>query len=100
MTMATTDISLTPPDSKPATSRKELDTFDEWFSRCNKTLHYIACRILGGSKSAEAAVENCRFEASRDLPGFESESAFRSWVLRLLIGEALSILHESHSKRP
>jgi DNA-directed RNA polymerase specialized sigma24 family protein len=47
---------------------------------------------------AEYAVQNCRFRASRNLPNFENEGPFRSWLLRLLISEALSILHQSHTQ--
>jgi DNA-directed RNA polymerase specialized sigma24 family protein len=43
---------------------------------------------------AASAVRNCRLKASRNLPTFETEGAFRSWALRLLISEALSILHQ------
>ena len=45
---------------------------------------------------AERAVRNCRFVASLNLPHFESEGDFRSWLLRLLIKEALFILRHSH----
>jgi DNA-directed RNA polymerase specialized sigma24 family protein len=31
------------------------------------------------------------------LPNFDGEGAFRSWIMRLLIDEALSILRQAHS---
>jgi DNA-directed RNA polymerase specialized sigma24 family protein len=65
------------------------------FSRCRRLLHFIAARILGGSELAEDAVENCRLTASRNPPRFEYESAFRSWLLRVLIDEALAILRQN-----
>ena len=73
-----------------------LHSHDEWFSRCYSALQYIAHRILGDSLIAERAVRNCWFMASRNPPQFESEGAFRSWMLRLLISEALSILHQDN----
>lgn len=79
-------------------SREQMHKFDEWFTRCHKTLQYTACLILGGSEMAEYAIQKCWFRASRNPPNFESEGAFRSWVLRLLIGEALSILHQDHAE--
>jgi hypothetical protein len=36
-------------------------------------------------------VESCRATASRNPPRFEYEGAFRSWLVRVLIDEALAI---------
>jgi DNA-directed RNA polymerase specialized sigma24 family protein len=94
MATTTTDLFLELHDTKPATSRTKWDTFDDWFSRCHNALHFIACRILADSAMAASAVRNCHLKASRNLPTFETEGAFRSWALRLLISEALSILHQ------
>jgi DNA-directed RNA polymerase specialized sigma24 family protein len=93
MAAVTHDIFLTPHETMPPTYRTEWDTLDERFPRCHKTLHFVARRILADSEMAACAVENCWLKASRNPPRFESEGAFGSWVLRLLINEALSILH-------
>ena len=93
MATINTEILFIPRETPSPTSRKQFDKLDEWFSRCRNTLHFTACLILGGSEMAERAVRNCRFRASRSLLSFESEGPFRSWLLRLLISEALSILH-------
>lgn len=93
MATTTTDIFFKLHHTKPATSRMKSDTFDEQFSRCHNALHFIACRILADPGMAACAVRNCRLKASRNPPSFETEGAFRSWALRLLISEALSILH-------
>jgi DNA-directed RNA polymerase specialized sigma24 family protein len=66
--------------------------FDVRFSRCYRLLYFVAQRILGDSEASENAVENCRLAASRNPPRFEYESAFRSWLVRVLIEEALTIL--------
>lgn len=47
---------------------------------------------------AKSAVQNCWTRASRNPPSFESEGPFRSWIMRLLISEALSILHQSQTE--
>ncbi len=78
--------------------QKQLDQFANWFWRCFNTLHFTACLILGDSKMAEDAVEKCWIRASQNLPNFESEGPFRSWIMRILIGEALSILHQSRTE--
>jgi hypothetical protein len=99
LTMATviTSILVKQPQIQELTPREE-DELDNWFSRCSKTLHFTARLILGDSEMAETAVQSCRFRASRTPPGFESEGPFRSWLLRLLISEALSILDQRHTE--
>jgi Sigma-70 region 2 len=65
------------------------------FSRCHQLLYFIACRVLESPDRAEDAVENCRLTASRNPPKFECEGAFRGWLLRVLIDEALAIRRHS-----
>jgi DNA-directed RNA polymerase specialized sigma24 family protein len=67
--------------------------FDTQFSRCRGLLYFIASRVLD-SDGSEDAVKNCRLTAVRNLPEFESEGGFRSWLLRILIDEALRILRQ------
>ena len=93
-----TDISFPLHETKPQASRRELEQFDEWFWRCRNTLEYTACLILDDSKMAESAVQRGWFKASRNPPGFESEGAFRSWILRRVISEALHILHQRQAE--
>ena len=69
--------------------------FDARFWRCNHLLHFIAGRILGDPEQVLKAVENCRNLASTLAPQFEYEGAFRSWLVRVLIDEALALLRES-----
>jgi DNA-directed RNA polymerase specialized sigma24 family protein len=80
-----------------STAREHQDEFEASFSRCRKTLHFIAWRILGGNDAAECAVRNCWYRASRNRPSFGGEGIFRSWLVRILIDEALAILHYGHS---
>jgi DNA-directed RNA polymerase specialized sigma24 family protein len=69
--------------------------FHSRFWRCHRLLHFIACRVLGGSERAGGAIENCWIRASRNPPHFEYEGAFRSWLVRVLIDEALGILRQN-----
>jgi DNA-directed RNA polymerase specialized sigma24 family protein len=71
--------------------------FNARFWRGYRILHFIACRILGGPERAERAVENCWHTASRRPPRFESEGEFRSWLLRVLIDEALLLQEDQQS---
>jgi len=48
-----------------------------------RLLHFIACRVLGDEVRAPIAI------AFRYAPHFEDDGSFRSWLVRVLIGEAL-----------
>ena len=69
--------------------------FDARFRRSYRTLHFIACRVLGGPERAEEAIGSCWRIASRHRRRFEDEGEFRRWLLRVLIDEALVLLGES-----
>jgi DNA-directed RNA polymerase specialized sigma24 family protein len=71
--------------------------FMERFWRCSSLLHFLAYRILGTHEGACNAVENCRIVASRNPRDFAYEGAFRSWVARILIDEALAILRQRNA---
>jgi DNA-directed RNA polymerase specialized sigma24 family protein len=68
--------------------------FDVRFWRAYRLLHFVADRILNDSERAEMAVENCWHSASVRPPHFEHQGAFRSWLVRVLIDEALLLLRE------
>jgi hypothetical protein len=74
-----------------ANDRTELAVFEDRFLRCTSVLHLVACRILGANEDAACAIANCRTIASQNPSDFSSEGAFRSWVVRILIDEALAI---------
>jgi DNA-directed RNA polymerase specialized sigma24 family protein len=84
-------------ETELSTFREHQDEFDTSFWRCRRTLHFIAFRIVGGNDGAECAVSNCWRRASRHRPSFDGEGMFRSWLMRILINEALAILHNGHS---
>jgi len=65
------------------------------FWRFYKLQHFIATRVLGGPERADDAIENCWRRASRNPQYFEYEGAFRSWLVRILIEEALGICREN-----
>jgi mannose-6-phosphate isomerase-like protein (cupin superfamily) len=94
---ATISHTFSQPRRRPLATPDHSGVFEDWFSRCRGLLHFTACRVLGGRDGAELAVENCRITASRNPPRFDREGAFRSWLLRVLINEALAILHRDRS---
>lgn len=97
MSCATTKTPSKQPEIAQLTSREQSERLDEWLLRSHKTLHYIARLILGSSELAASALERCRLRALEDSPRFESEGPFRSWIFRVLINEALSIIHRDHA---
>jgi len=62
-------------------------------SRYRRLLHSVAHRVLGNPDKAAIAVDNCLFSASNRVTAFDCEGAFRSWLVRIAIDEALAILH-------
>jgi DNA-directed RNA polymerase specialized sigma24 family protein len=74
-----------------ANGTQEETVFQIRFSRCRQLLYFIATRVLGGIEQAEDAVERCWRTASLNRPWFEREGSFRSWLVRVLIDEALAI---------
>jgi DNA-directed RNA polymerase specialized sigma24 family protein len=85
----TTEILMQPRMEEDAT------LFRVRFSRYRRLLHFIATRVLGGPERVKDAIENCWRAASRNAPRFEYESAFRSWLVRVLIDESLAIRRQN-----
>src|SRR5215469_16258860 len=69
------------------------------FWRFYRLQHLIACRVLGGPERADDAIENCWLRASLNPSRFEYEGAFRSWLIRVLIDEALAIRGHDQEER-
>ena len=69
--------------------------FESRFSRYRPLLYSLACRVLGDIPGAENALEDCWRTAARNPPEFDYEGAFRHWLVRVLIDEALSIVREN-----
>ena len=99
MSAATSAIFSTPHEAMPSTHSTEWRTHDERLQRWRPSLHLVACRILPDPEMAAYAVENCLRKATRNPPRLGSRGAFGSWIMRLLISEALPILHQSRIQR-
>ena len=76
-------------------SEGNLEALNVLFLRYRRTLLFVAYRVLGDHNQAEDAVQRCLQSATtRNMPRFESEGAFRSWLVRVLIDVAWLILRE------
>jgi DNA-directed RNA polymerase specialized sigma24 family protein len=78
-------------------SQGDLEALDVLFSRYRHLLSLIAYRVLGNREKAEDAVQNCLRAAADSAPRFEHEGAFRCWLARVLIDEAVTILNKQRS---
>lgn len=79
-------------------SKVRSEVFNATFSRYYRVLYLVAYRVLFSHGDAEQAMQNFFFSASNNVPQFECEGSFRSWLLRGLIDEALAILHNNKSR--
>jgi DNA-directed RNA polymerase specialized sigma24 family protein len=78
--------------------QREQALFQFRFLRCYGLLHFIACCVLGRAERTEDVIERCRLKASGTPARFEYEGAFRSWLLRVLIDEAVVVLRRSQEE--
>ena len=84
----------------PNRLQEDSAVFDVRSWRSYPMLPFIACRVLGGPEHANKAVENCWHTASRRAPRFDHEGEFRSWLLRVLIDEALALRNNQQTPKP
>jgi RNA polymerase sigma factor (sigma-70 family) len=81
-------------DETRSKSQEHPEALDVFFSRYRRVFYRVAYRVLDNHQEAKDAVRNCLLAASRNAPRFDSEGAFRSWLVRVLIDEALAILNK------
>jgi DNA-directed RNA polymerase specialized sigma24 family protein len=79
-------------------SQVHSDTVAAIFSRYRQVLHSVAYGVLFNHREADNAVRNLFLSVSDNMPRFECEGSFRSWLLRALIDEALDILHKNRTR--
>ena len=84
-------------DDDLSPSQGSLEASDVLFSRYRALLSLIAYRVLGNREEADDAVRNCLRTAADSAPRFEQEGAFRCWLARVLIDEAVTILNKQRS---
>jgi len=75
--------------------QKALDLL---LARYRRLLYDLALRILRNHEEAEDAVQSCLLFAYRNLPNVKCEGSFRSWLVRILINEALVIVRKKESR--
>jgi RNA polymerase sigma-70 factor (ECF subfamily) len=76
----------------------DRDAFNVLFARYRHLLYCLAYRVLRNREESEDAVQNCSLRAYCKLAAFKHEGAFRSWLARILVNEAVSILRHRKSR--
>ena len=76
----------------------DQEALDVLFTRYRRLLYDLARRILRNHEEAEDAVQNCSLLAYRNLCNVKGEGSFRSWLVRILINEALAIVRKKKSR--
>ncbi len=77
------------PAADPKSAKEHPLIFEDCFWLWRNSLLQIAHSLLGDPKMAIEVVESCFLRASHNPPRFDSDGAFGSWILRILIDEAL-----------
>jgi len=95
---AMSELRLRNYDTTLSTSQGTLEALDVLLSRYRRVLSLVAYRVLGNHQDAEYAVQNCLLAVSNNVPQFEYEGAFRSWLVRVLMDEASLILHKKRAR--
>ncbi len=72
----------------------DRNAFEILFSRYRPILYRLAQHILRNHEESEDAVQNCSLVAFRKMESFKYEGAFRSWLARILVNEAITILRK------
>lgn len=74
--------------------RGDHEAFDTLFRRHRPYLLRLASRMVRHREEAEDAVQNCLLLAYCNLDSFRQQASFRTWLCRILVNEALSILRK------
>ena len=75
-------------------SRKD---FDQQFLGCKGLLRQIAERVLDGTEDVEEAMQRSYAATASQRRRFRCDGEFRRWLVRTVLNEALTILHERES---
>jgi RNA polymerase sigma-70 factor, ECF subfamily len=75
-----------------------VDAFGELYSRHQRKAYSTALRIVRNQQDAEDAVQRAFQRALVNLQRFREDSAFSTWLSRIVINEALMLLRERRTR--
>ena len=94
-----TDDDFTPPrpdaDLVHRARAGDLEAMDELVRRHNGAVYRTALGILRDEDRAQDAAQETFLKAIRGLAGFRGDSAFRTWLLTIVVNEARGILRRA-----
>lgn len=73
------------------------EVLDPQFLGCEGLLKQIAERVLNGDDDVEEAMQRSYAAAAIQRRSFRCDGEFRRWLVRTVLNEALTILHEKES---
>ena len=76
------------------------NAFEELVRRHQVTIFRIALRMLGDSGDAEDASQESFLQAWRALPRFRSQSAFSTWLYRIVTNRCLNLRRARRPSQP
>lgn len=80
-----------------AAQNHDADGFEVLIRRHHAAVYRVALRLLGRPSEAEDAAQDALIQAWRALPAFRGDSAFSTWLYRIVTNRCLTLLA---SRRP
>ncbi len=74
----------------------DVDAFYSLISRHDRGLRGLAYRLLGNQDAMDDALQESYLKAFRALPRFSGNSAFKSWLFRIVHNTCLDELRRNH----
>ncbi len=76
----------------PAARRGERWALEHFYAHHQPRLYALCYRLLGREEDAQDAMQAAFVQAFRALPGFRGDSAARTWLFRIAVNQAMTIL--------
>jgi RNA polymerase sigma-70 factor (ECF subfamily) len=73
--------------------------FDQLIRKYQRTVHRLACRLLGDSDDAGDATQEVFLRAYENLPRFRADGNFRSWLLTIATNHCMSFRRYRRRRR-
>lgn len=77
----------------------EFNAFHQLMKRYNPSLHRTARSIAHNEMDAEDAVQEAWWKAFQHLDGFRGQARFSTWLTRIVINEALTLVRRNKSRQ-
>lgn len=78
----------------------DLGAFDQLVERHSAAAYRVALRMLGDPGDAQDAVQDAFVEVWRSLGSFRGDSAFTTWLYRIVVNRCLRVLRRRRPSEP